>query len=304
MALSYSGLVNYGKATLPSVESWGTNMNIMKDPPKAIHTRRIDKVGETMAVTTMVDESADRFCDSINYYARGQNPMVSVSYGQGQASSTQAYLPYRVARDGAFRPPIWRQEDLLPLSRMPRIWTTVSTQPYQPIFTMRLRDCGTSENTREVKNNLLNVSCEANRTVAAYSAINAPDVKPSMIRDPLVPGEIIAARSCGLSTSDSLKNQINGPVLLPTRDVTFGFTNPCSVRETPIVLQNVNLARNHPIAEAVTNYAAPSMSGFNPMSEAEFLRLPQRTCRGGFDNTAQIPSIEMFHPTKQLNRVR
>ena len=38
--LSYSGITNYGKATLPSVDSWGTNMNILKDPPKSITTRK------------------------------------------------------------------------------------------------------------------------------------------------------------------------------------------------------------------------------------------------------------------------
>ena len=33
MSLSYSGLVNHGKLTLPSVDTWGTNMNILRDPP-------------------------------------------------------------------------------------------------------------------------------------------------------------------------------------------------------------------------------------------------------------------------------
>ena len=51
--LSYSGIVGYGKVTLPSVESWGTNMNILQDPPKSIVTRRIDRVGETSSITSM-----------------------------------------------------------------------------------------------------------------------------------------------------------------------------------------------------------------------------------------------------------
>ena len=151
MVFSYSGIVNYGKTTLPSVESWGTNMNILRDPPKSIHTRKIDKVGETSAITSKIDESGDRFCEAINYYARGQNPMVSVSYGQGQQSGSQAFLPYRIMRDGAFRPPVWRQEDLLPLSRMPRVWTEVSTQPYKPIFTQRIKNCGIAEDTNEIQ---------------------------------------------------------------------------------------------------------------------------------------------------------
>ena len=44
--LSYSALINNGKITLPSVTTWGTNMNILRDPPKSITTRRINKVGE------------------------------------------------------------------------------------------------------------------------------------------------------------------------------------------------------------------------------------------------------------------
>ena len=79
-AITYSGLRNYGKTSLPSVESWSQNMNILKDPPKSIHTRRIDKTGTTSSRTVMIDESGDRASGCINVYARGVNPMVSVSY--------------------------------------------------------------------------------------------------------------------------------------------------------------------------------------------------------------------------------
>ena len=81
MSISYSGLTNYGKATLPSVESWGTNMNILRDPPKSIMTRRIDKVGETSSITELIDGSGNRNCEAISLYARGINPFVSVDYG-------------------------------------------------------------------------------------------------------------------------------------------------------------------------------------------------------------------------------
>jgi len=343
MAISYSAIVNYGKVTLPSVESWGTNMNIMKDPTKSIHTRKIDKVGETSAITSAVDESGDRFCEAINYYARGQNPMVSVSYGQGQSlqagalgsnnSTTQAFLPYRVAREGAFRPPIWRQEDLLPLSRLPRIWTEASTQPYQPIFTMRLRNCGTAEDTREVKTNALKIACDTSRTVAAYPNINEPDIRPNLIKDPLVPGEVKASVCTSQNNIQYDQYQSRGPVLLaPTRDNASGYTNPSDIREVPIVLNNVQLAptrdatsvytnrrnirerpivfnniqlyNNRPNGAMMTNYAAPSLSGYNPNSESNFTRLPPRIQRGGFDANPSMPGIEMNHPTKTLLRVR
>lgn len=171
--LSYSGLVNYGASTLPSVESWGNNMNILRDPPKSIHTRRITKVGETSSITEMVDESGDRTAETILVYPRGINPMVGVSYsnygnngGGGQAGSltglsqsftnlstanTQSFLPYRTAVDGAFRPPVKSQTELLPLSRMPRVWTSQATTPGFVDYTKRMRDCGDSSNTREVQ---------------------------------------------------------------------------------------------------------------------------------------------------------
>ena len=91
--------------TLGGVEGWGHNTNILRDPPKAIFTRRIDKVGQNTDITELVDSSTDRASDSIQVYARGVNPMVSVSYsnhgnagmsGNPTATSgrTQAFLPY------------------------------------------------------------------------------------------------------------------------------------------------------------------------------------------------------------------
>ena len=75
--LSYSSITNRGKVTLPSVDSWG-NLNIMRDPPKSITMRRIDKVGSDSTITKMQDES-DRSAECILLFARGVNPSVSVS---------------------------------------------------------------------------------------------------------------------------------------------------------------------------------------------------------------------------------
>lgn len=147
-SLSYSGLTNYGKVTLPSVDSWGTNMNILRDPPKSITTRKIDKVSDTSSITNMVDGSGDRVCEAISLYARGVNPSVSVSYnnfsnnaGSRQGSvlgQGQAYLPYRVARDGAFRPPIVTAYQSMPLSRQPRVNTQAFTNKAFPDFAKKL----------------------------------------------------------------------------------------------------------------------------------------------------------------------
>ena len=124
--------------TLPSVEGWGSNANILRDPPKSITTRRIDKVFDTTDITQLIDGSGDRICDGISVYARGVNPMVSVSYDNNSNNAgisstltnrTQARLPYPAFEGGAFRPPIYTQRDLLPLSRLPRAWFGTTTTP-------------------------------------------------------------------------------------------------------------------------------------------------------------------------------
>lgn len=127
--------------TLPSVESWSTNMNILRDPPRSITTRRIDKVFQNTDITNLVDDSGDRICEGINVYARGVNPMVSVSYDNNSNNSgmsgnvtsfsnrVQARAPYPSFEGGAFRPPIYTQRDLLPLSRLPRAWFGTMSTP-------------------------------------------------------------------------------------------------------------------------------------------------------------------------------
>ncbi len=148
MSISYHGVVGFGsgKVTLPSVDSWNYDLAVLRDPPKSIHTRKIDKPGQTSDITQMIQDSGDRACEAILVYARGVNPMVGVSYdnygnngGQKSGNVSQqglniggnkaAYLPYRIMNGGAFRPPVRDQRELLPLSRQPRVWTQSFTQP-------------------------------------------------------------------------------------------------------------------------------------------------------------------------------
>jgi hypothetical protein len=198
MSISYHGVVGHtAKATLPSVETWGANMNILRDPPKSIHTRKIDKVGETSSITQMIQESGDRACEAIKVYARGVNPMVSVSYSnygnnggqrvEGQNNSGnvrrgagQAFLPYTVNKDGAFRPPIRAPQDLLPLSRLPRVWTSSYTKPGFADFTKKAMCPGTDEDTAGVKKpGQMLKACV--RPTATYN-IKTPVVEPFEVR--------------------------------------------------------------------------------------------------------------------------
>jgi hypothetical protein len=132
--ISYDCLSTSRKVTLPSVESWGTNMNIIKDPTKGVYTRRIDKVGDTQDILLAQEDSGDRIAEYINVYARGVNPMVSVSYDNygkngGTFAKQNVKLPYKPE---VFYPPVLTQENLTPLSRLPRNWTYALTNPEMP----------------------------------------------------------------------------------------------------------------------------------------------------------------------------
>lgn len=192
MAFSYSGIVNYGKNPLPSVEGWGTNMNILRDPPKAIITRRKDKVGDTSSITNMIGENGTRFNEAIQVFARGINPSVSVSYsnhgtGNGNMAgmttpiangSRNASLPYKVIRDGAFYPPINRLANLQALSRTNRLVTCASTQPGFVDYSKKARVCGTAKQTREVKTTTLKACVRPTAKYIIHAPIKAPnDIK-------------------------------------------------------------------------------------------------------------------------------
>lgn len=140
-----------GSLGLPSVE----RPHILRDPPKSIHTRKKERV-EAGDVTYLLREMPDRYAENIEVHARGVNNAVGVNYnnwtrgnskprisghssgtpGMHSGSSGQAGNPYKVGKDGAFRPPMVTQEDLLPLSRMPRKTTSVRPSfkvPYQHV---------------------------------------------------------------------------------------------------------------------------------------------------------------------------
>ena len=180
MSISYSALTTHNKVRLPSVESWSSNMSIIKDPPRSIHTRRIDKVGQTSDITVSIDEATDRACESILQYARGVNPMVSVSYNNSRnqsgqmANGQQAFLPYRVARDGAFRPPVNTEYNLAPLSRLPRVWTSAFTKSSFPEFSQKMMYNNNMEKSREIKEDVMRLSI---RPTAVYN-IETPQEKP------------------------------------------------------------------------------------------------------------------------------
>ena len=164
---SYSSIVNNGKVTLPSVDTWGTNMNIIRDPPKSIMTRRRDKVGENNDMLKMIDNS-DRSTDAILRFARGVNPSVSVSYSNSggllQNSGKQAYLPYTINKDGDFKPPVPAPQDLLALSRMPRNTTFAITNPNMPHYGKVLDNSRNQTTSRSVKQQIISAQVKPKKS--------------------------------------------------------------------------------------------------------------------------------------------
>lgn len=219
--LSYSGLTSYGKATLPSAEAALGSMNILKDPPKSIHTRKIDKVGQTSDITQWLQDSGDRSCEVITQYARGVNPMVSVSYQNygnngGQRGGTvapamhqsQAYLPYAIGVGGnVFRPPTLRQEDLLPLSRLPRTWTYAFTNKEFPDFSRKMRCAQPAEKTRQVKNQMLQGSV---RPTCTYQ-LEKPIVEPFEVKY-VIQNPIQVSATSGIRSRDIGRQEVVEPV--------------------------------------------------------------------------------------------
>jgi hypothetical protein len=164
---SYSSIVNNGKVTLPSVDTWGTNMNIIRDPPKSIMTRRRDKVGENNDMLKMIDNS-DRSTDAILRFARGVNPSVSVSYSNSggllQNSGKQAFLPYTINKDGDFKPPVQAPQDLLPLSRLPRNTTFAITNPTMPHYGKVLDNSRNQTTSSSVKQQIISAQVKPKKS--------------------------------------------------------------------------------------------------------------------------------------------
>lgn len=153
---TYSALRTRKNLTLPNIEGWGNNnnaLNIKKDPPRSIHTRKIVKVGEDNTLNELIDGSGDRASQSINMYARGVNPMVSMQYGNynAQQSRTQPSLVHKIMDKGSFRPPIIPLEDRLPLSRQNRLTTSNVVNPMIDDYTKVSRGTFDANMARSIK---------------------------------------------------------------------------------------------------------------------------------------------------------
>lgn len=199
MAVSYKAIVGQRRATLPSVEMWNTNMNIVREPPKSIHTRRRDKVGSTSSITQMIADSGDRSREAIKIYPRGVNPMVSVDYGTHGGNSGQhggglnqgftqiggrsASLAYKIMNGGAFRPPVMTQAELLPLSRQARPVTYAITNKGLADYRKKLYT--QHDKYRNIRQNPMNISIKPTKVFKMNSKLIEPFEIKYVIKNPI-----------------------------------------------------------------------------------------------------------------------
>jgi hypothetical protein len=194
-------------------------------------TRRINKVGETSSITAMVDDSGDRACEAITRFARGVNPMVSVSYGnEGNGSmggnptansgNTAAKLPYRIMDAGAFRPPLMKPINLLPLSRLPRNATSVSSSKDFPDYMKKAMCPQSAEKTVGVKNKILKTSIRPTARYQIETPIQENFEVKYVIQNPIKIGA-----DSGIRTRDLTTQNVQNPKKEISMDIMNISTN-------------------------------------------------------------------------------
>lgn len=283
-------MISYPKLdrlTLTSVEKMPF---ILKDPPKSLTTRRVDKVGQTQLIVDEIDASCSRANDAISVYSRGVNPMVHVNYsnyGNTAQSRTivgtnkQAYYPYRVVREGAFRPPALRKEDLVPLSRMPRDWTYAYTNPAMPDFSKNMQ-CNFNP-SNQVKNEIMSVPVKPTKTFI----IQVPFSQPYDVKNIIKNNDTYSVTSNVSGFDDIiLTNSEPTKEIQDTNTYTI-YTNLSSVK-SEVLNHDSNCVPNETKNISVYSAYAPiSLRGINTMDDYTGTPTQTQDVRHTFDVYAQ-----------------
>lgn len=316
--MNYQSAIRDEYLTLPTVEGGFGTLNIPRDPPKSYYTKYKPKVFDTSLLTEMIDASGDRTCESILKFARGRNPMVSVSYsndgtnggqyrfGSGNTSENasltntgarQAFLPYRVMREGAFRPPIIPPEQLLPLSRQPRHLTSQYTNKgSDAIRRDDLTKCDSKLNA--LRTNLLRTYVDGRASIIIETPAQQPTDLDKAItekRNYYVNTNKGTATKKTSSVSDFVGNQL---VKIHDRLQGTLSTNVKGMESNSTVAAKQRvLSRNIPAGSMHTNRVDRTVD-INPFVCAQYNNLPDRLQRGGINNGGFQPTS-----TRQENTV-
>jgi hypothetical protein len=329
--LSYSAITNRGKITLPSVDSWGSNMSIMRDPPKSITLRRKDKVGDNNDIIQMIDDS-DRSNDAIMRFARGVNPSVSVSYSNHGNSlqnygNQQAFLPYTINKDGDFHPFVHAPQDLLPLSRLPHNTVSAISNPSMPHFKKELENSRNQTVTSTVKQNIISSHVKTTKVYSLQKPFQEPFEVKYNIQDVLKKSGNTAKISYSDRTSQNVvkpTNSINDDILQksvisnkqnvqqkntsefdPTRFLQDSlnseiYSNKASNEQIKYIHENFELEKNLPNYNVISNKNTLGNIQYMNETELELERsLPQYEQK---TNNKSFGTIKFIHEDKKLDR--
>ena len=226
MSFGYSALTCRGKVSLPSSGGWGTDMGIIRDPPRSYTTAKLCKVGDNTAPD--IEDAGDRIDEALTRYARGVNPFVDVQYsgsyfgGKGVIGNgnvprpVEAYSSRPVLKDGVFRPPIVAPQSLeYGLSRMPRQFTSANSAFEKVDFSLKPYQAGTADSTVQVKNAISLISVQPTKQIfltSVPSTSETTDVQKSIVSNKIHVG----ADSVAMSTTDRTTTTVSEPRWIST----------------------------------------------------------------------------------------
>lgn len=318
-----SSLKRHKDVTLPSIEGGFGTLNITKDPPKGIHTRRIIKVGEDMDIINKIEGSNDRNNETIQKYGRGINPMVSVSYSNysnnsgsnplQRSSRVQSSLPVKILHQGAFRPPVNTPRELFPITKFQTKPSSIITNKTRDDYSKRV--VRESKYMKEInKNNIKILDVKPTKVYIKQQSL------PSMNTDKYIHDNIIKVNvNSGKIMKDSTlqNNRISGREILNRNhyniDSNKGTTNYTKNIDTKIntdkfihdiklsnvvtnpkinidkndYTRNVELNRNIPVYDVSTNLGKQGDSFVNQSRQVSLQ--PKLQVNHSVSSNASIP---------------
>ena len=316
--MNYQAAIRGELLTLPSIEGGFGTLNIAREPPKSVFTTYKPKVGQDNQLLDMVSQSGDRVCEGILKYARGRDPMVSVSYsnngtnggqyrggGAGAVSENnylsgsgrQAYLPYRVMREGAFRPPVIPPQQLLPLSRQPRPSTSQVTNHGSD----RTRQDDITKcdmNLKALRKDLLRTYVEGRASIT----IEHPATEPTDVQTKIKERHHIVVDTNKQDVKGTSANSFLGNQLIRLQERVKGAlrTNHGGDREanSDVIPIQKELTRNIPLGSMSTNRCQQGID-LNPfVCSTQYTNMPSKVARGSIDNVGFKPTTVRQDPSR------
>jgi hypothetical protein len=205
----------------------------------------------------------------INIYARGNNPMVTVQYsnhgntgsglmgvdggisGSTMSSLTTAggggKLPYRIMDKGAFRPPILRQEDLLPLSRLPRMCTSITSKRCRVDQTKKIKP-DVAEYFKYINPAPINVSAHSQKSFKKETPATPPTNIRLMVNNSLLNSNVQTNTKMSKDGGDHTIPALNSSLLVSNVD----HINQKYTSRQKYIHEDVRLSKNVPNYQAQT----------------------------------------------------